>query len=365
MPSLARFLHAYLRPAGVRVRAVEARYTRADEALDATLYTPDGRARGLPGWVMLHGLAHTGRAHPSLVRFARAVAASGTAVLVPDIPEWRALEVVPAATLPTIRAAVLALDARPEVRPGDVGLFGFSFGATQALVAAADPALRGHLSGVAAWGGYRDLERLFDFGLTGRHELDGVEHHIEPDPYGRWIMGGNYLTAVPGYEGEGAVAGALHQLARAAGAVGVFAGDAAHDPLKRELRSTLPPASRALFDLFAPPAGVAPADMDQAHALAGALARAAVRVEPLLDPGPHLAGVPVPVVLAHGRDDRLIPFTETLRLARDLPASRVAACRITALFAHSGGTDRSLGPAGLVTEGLRFAAALRRTLSLV
>lgn len=365
MPSLARFLRQYLRPAQGRIRAVETRYARGSEELQATLYLPAGRERDLPGWVVLHGLTHAGRAHPSLVRFAGAVAASGTAVMVPEIPEWRGLRVLPGVTIPTIRAAVLALDERPEVRPGDVGLFGFSFGATQALVAAADPALRGHLSGIAAWGGYRDLERLFDFGLTGRHELDGVEHHIEPDPYGRWIMGGNYLTAVPGHEGHGDVAAALHRLARVAGSVGVFAGDPVHDPLKGELRSTLDGEGRAVFDVFAPRSGSMPPDMDRAHALARALARAATRVEPLLDPGPHLSRVPVPVVLAHGRDDRLIPFTESVRLSRELPPGRVAGCSITALFAHSGGTDRSLGVAGLAREGVRFADVLRRTLRLV
>lgn len=365
MPSFARFLRQYVRPAPGRVSSRDVHYHRGEEALEATLYYPAGRNRDLPGWVVLHGLTYAGRRHPSLVRFVEAVAASGTAVLVPEIPEWRDLHVRPRVTIPTIRAAVLALDERPEVRRGNLGLFGFSFGATQALVAAADPRIEDHLTAIAAWGGYRDLVRLFRFGLTGEHDLDGQEHHIEADPYGRWIMGANYLCAVPGHETYDDVAAALFSLARAAGAERVFAGDPVHDPLKRRLRAALPTDSQQVFDLFAPPAGRQPADMERARGLAEDLARAAARVEPLMDPTPALQRVRVRTLLAHGKDDRLIPFTETLRLARDLPPDRLVSCAITQLFEHSGRANRSLGPVGIVQEGARFAAVLRRILGLV
>lgn len=364
MSSTVRFLREYLRPTRHGVATVETTYRRGAETLPATVYRPAGARTPLPGWVILHGLTATGRGHASLTRFARAVAASGTVVLIPEIPEWRALRVAPGLTIPTIRSAVLALDERGETEPGRIGLLGFSFGATQGLVAAADPTLDGHLAAVAAWGGYCDPHRLFRFGLSGEHELDGTRYRIEPDPYGAWIIAGNYLTTVPGHESDGDVADALYALALEAGRRGVFAGDPLYDESKLRMRAALPAAKRELFDLFAPLSG-APRDRTAGEAMAGRLADAAVARDPLLDPAPALPHVRTPTLLAHGAGDRLIPFTETVRLSRRLPAEVVTRVGITSLFAHSGGDSQLMGPIRRGREMAGFVGLLNAILDLV
>jgi hypothetical protein len=73
--------------------------------------------------------------------------------------------------------------------------------------------------------------------------------------------------------------------------------------------------------------------------------------------------MPVPVVLAHGRNDRLIPWTEMVRLSRALPDQQLYRSRITTLFAHSGGDPRGVTP-GLALEALRFVALMRAMLRL-
>src|SRR5690606_23665177 len=123
--AIAQFLRYYLRPRPDGVTEVETGYRRDGERLPATLYRPAHGTGPLPGWVLLHGLTVPGREHTSLKRFARAVAASGAAVLVPDIPEWRALRVAPAVTVDTIRAAILALAERDDTIPGRIGVIGF------------------------------------------------------------------------------------------------------------------------------------------------------------------------------------------------------------------------------------------------
>lgn len=369
MPSTLRFLSQYLRPADAATTAVDVPYVRGGDRLPGTLYRPAGDRRRLPGWVVLHGLTRTGRSHRSLVRFASAVASAGNVVFVPEIPEWRELRVAPDLTIETIRAAVYALQARDDVRHEHVGLFGFSFGATQALIAANDPDIAGMLAGIAAWGGYGDLQRLFRFGLTGLHGVDGTTYRMRPDPYGAWVMAGNYLHHVPGCEDAADVAAALHALAIESGERGSYAWEPVYDDAKQRLRRALRPANRYLFDLVAPattvPAAVLEARQDEAEQLAARLAATALELEPLLDPQPFLATVGVPILLAHGRDDRLIPFTESIHLSRQLPAHRVRALTITSLFQHSGGTQSGLGPVGLAREAARFVLLLRRVLRLV
>lgn len=364
MPSLTRFLLEYSRPGRADLTVEETTYGRADGVLPATLYRPRGTGV-LPGWLVLHGLTATGRSHPSLVRFVRSFAAAGNLVMVPEIPEWRDLRVAPGVTHDTIRAAVRSLHDRDDTDPDRIGLFGFSFGATQALVAAAETSVHGLLSGIAAWGGYEDLHRLFVFGMSGEHELDGRHYRLDRDPYGAWVMAGNYLTGIPGHEDDGDVAAALHELALEAGRVGAYAWEPVYDPLKLELRERLEPAKRELFDLVAPPTGRAPADIDRLRGLAHELADAVLRVDPLMDPKPFLDAVAVPTVFAHGRDDRLVPFSETVRLSRAVPPEFRVSCTITSLFDHSGHRNTQLGPVGVIVEGARFLRILHRILHLI
>lgn len=365
MASTTAFLRQYLRPRPGAVEEMDAVCARGDEALPATVYRPAGARRPLPGWVLLHGLTYHGRQHPSLVRFARAVAASGAVACVPDIPEWKVLRVAPEITGASIDAAVQTLRERSDVATDRIGVIGFSFGATQALVAASGAALASELRGVVAWGGYTDVQRLFQFGITGEYEWEGQRYRAEPDPYGRWVMGGNYLTAIPGHEGQQRLAASLHELAMAAGHAGVYAADGRYDPLKLELRARLSPEEQEVFDLFAPQTDAGVPDMERARALARELAAAAVRTDPMLDPTPFLPRVGVRSFIAHGRDDRLVPFTEAFRMARELPPGVLQDVVITSLFAHSGGTQAGLGPVGLAREGTRFIRLLHGILSLV
>lgn len=364
MPSLSAFLRAYRRPGAAAVEALPASYERAGETLPATLFRPVHARRALPGWVVLHGLTCAGREHPSLVRFATAIAAAGNLVFVPDIPEWRALRVAPAVTGATIEAALRALQQRTDLRHDHAGLFGFSFGATQALVAATRPEVRDLLHGIAAWGGYADVRRLFRFGIGGWYDIDDDEWHVPPDPYGCWIMCGNYLHHMPGYEDCRDVSDALLELALEAGRRRLFAWDPAYDPDKLRLRDRIRRGHRELFDMLAPQTGAPAPGRAVVEPMSLQLADAAVRVDPLFDPAPFLPDVATPVLLAHGRHDRLIPFTETLRLARALPPATLRGTTITALFEHSGGAAAGLGPLGRAREAARFLDLLRRVLRL-
>jgi pimeloyl-ACP methyl ester carboxylesterase len=361
MASTVRFLRQYFRPRAGAVQQEDVSLDRGDRRLEATVYRPRGGP--LPGWVVLHGLTARGRDHPNLIRFARALAASGSVVFIPDIPEWRRLEVAPQVTVETIRAAVLALDAMDGVVAGRTGVLGFSFGATQALIASVDPELEGHLRCVAAWGGYCDVRALFRFGILGEHEWNGRRYHVDPDPYGRWVMGGNYLTGIPGHEGDADVARALHALAVEAGESGLPSWDPRFDAAKDRLREALPDAQRDVFDLFAARTDAPPPDRARVASLADALALAALRADPGLDPTPQLPQVHVRTLLAHGHDDRLVPFTSMFCLREQIPEHAIVRAGVTALFSHSGGAAVS-GP-GILREGVRFLRLLNGILKLV
>lgn len=358
-----RYGHCWITgSAPVRVRKVELH--RPDRTVPGTLLVPRAGRGPWPTWIVLHGITRLGRHHHALTRFIRALGSSGAAVLVPEVPEWTDLDVDPGVTTPTVGASVRGLRREGVLVPGErVGLIGFSFGSPQALLTSVDPEVGPDVGAVVGFGGYCDLERTLRFQLTGRHEWRGRRRTLAPDPYGRWVVAANFLPRTRGYANSGEVADALRAMAREAGDRGLPAWDPSYDPYKAELRERLPPGDRSLFDLFAA-ASNQPAPLDELEALVEPLAHAASQAEPLMEPRPGVRDVTVPVHLLHGRNDRLIPYTESLRMGECLPAGVASRVTVTGLFAHSSG-DSAPGLFRGLREALVFCGALGRVLAAV
>ncbi len=301
----------------------------------ATLVRPVEASEPLPAWIAIGGVSRKGRFHPQLVRFTEALASTGAVVLVPELPEWRRLSVSPRVTLPTVRASVDYLNRRTGVVPRRFGVIGFSFGAASAVLAASDETIADQVGGAVLFGGYCCLERTVRCMLTGEHEWEERQHQLSPDPYGRWIVASNYLRCVPGYEDAADVCLAMGRLAAEASGRRVSAWEPFHDPMITALRETVAPQRRALFDLLATPSTERRPDPGACRELAKKLSDACREVEPLLDPSESLRGVSVPTQAIHGRGDRLVPFTEGVRLMDQLPDGVRRGITVTHMINHS------------------------------
>ncbi|MDA0329772.1 MAG: hypothetical protein O2958_12290 [Gemmatimonadetes bacterium] len=312
---------------------------RDGTTVPATLVRPRKSSGPLPAWIVMHGITRQGRAHDQLVRFTRSVAATGTVTIVPEVPEWRALDLAPHLSAPTIKAAIAGLRSSGAARDERVGVIGFSFGAPHAIASSGDPTLRDDIAGTAGFGGYCHLESMFRFMMTGRHSWRGEEHVLEPDPYARWIAAANYLTAIPDHEDAGDVASALRELAVQAGNSGSPSWHAIHDVIIVKLREGVAESRRTLFDLFAPLSTTRSNGTKvgaDAPSVAEGLSEAGRRIDPMIDPREALGAVDRPVHILHGRTDRLMPFTEGYRLHSAMPRSTRTQLTITRLFGHSG-----------------------------
>jgi len=359
---VCRYLYTWL-SGRADLSVTEFEVDRGDGRMPVTLYAPRKAQGPVPAWIVLHGITRPGRSHPTLVRFVRSLAATGCAVAVPEIPEWRELRLAPEVTSPTVRATIAGLARRLDIPAGHLGLVGFSFGAPQALALAADPNVKDEIGGVIGFGGYCDLERTVRFGFTGEHEQAGHVRRLRPDPYGRWVIGANYLTHVPGYEDADEVATALWRLAALAGDRGIISWDERFDPVKEELRRPMSPAGREVFDLFAPPSAQDPPN-GETREIAAALSEAGRRVDPGIDRTPVFGDVDRPVHIMHGRHDHLIPYTEGVRLGRALNPDALERSTVTPLFGHST-QDPFPGPVEGAKESAVFLKALAGMLALV
>jgi dienelactone hydrolase len=308
---------------------------RDGQDVPATFVRPAGGSHRIPSWIAIGGVSLKGRFHPQLVRFTEALASTGVGVLVPELPEWRRLSVCPRITLPTVRASVEYLKRRSDVIPERIGVIGFSFGAVGSVLAASDGEVADRVGGAVVFGGYCCLERTLSCMITGEHEWGERRHRLQPDPYGRWVVASNYLTRVPGYEDATDVADAVRRLATEASGRRVSAWEPYHDPMITSLRETIAPERRPLFDILATPTTSRRPDPDACSDFATALADTCRALEPQLDPVSALERVRVPVQVIHGRGDRLVPFTEGMRLMDRLPGDLRRGVTVTRMFNHS------------------------------
>jgi dienelactone hydrolase len=292
---------------------------------ELTFETPDGVAKArlyeprdaghAPGLVMVHGVHHLGMDEPRLVRFARSMASTGIFVLTPDVREL-ADYTIQENSIDTIGAATITLGKRLPWAPA-VGLMGLSFAGGLALLATSDARYAPSIAYVVAVGAHDDLARVSRFFATGTIEqADGTILSMHPHDYGPLVL--VYAHAGDFFPKEDV------PLAREA--LRLWLWDEKGEARKREdgLTGATRAALDALFDgRIDTVARELLHDVDVRGGAMGAVS-----------PHGHIDGVRVPVFLLHGAKDNVIPATETLWIARDLPEDTPRSVLVSPLIGH-------------------------------
>jgi pimeloyl-ACP methyl ester carboxylesterase len=310
----AALLVAFSDPAATP-SVTEERFTfdRAGEQVPARLYSPSGIANA-PGVVLVHGVHRGGIDEVRLERFARSLAGAGVIVMTPAVKELSDYKVAPR-SIDTVGAAVETLRGRLGVEK--VGLMGMSFGGGISLLAASDARFSEHVSFVVAVGAHDDLGRVSRFFVNDEiPEPSGETKKLRAHGYGVMVL--VYSHVEDFFPAEDAPA--------AADALRLWLWEKRDDA--RKTAATLSPASRAkvesLFDV-----GVGPmkadllAEIDQRKADMAAVS-----------PHGHLGSIRANVYLLHGEGDTVIPATETLWLARDVPPARLKSALVSPALEH-------------------------------
>lgn len=263
-------------------------------SLDAATdrYRPAALSAGAP-LVLVHGLAPDGKDDPRLRQAARLLARAGFDVAVPTIPGLTHGRLRPEDARPVIAALAS--------RPGRARIVSVSVGAAPAFLAAADPAVRERVRLVLALGGYASALELIRFQLTGEYAWDGVRGRVPRDPaLARDVIEANA------------------ELADLDVRAALAAGDAAR---VEAAIAALPVATRELIERLSPERVV--------------------------------RDIRAPIVLVHGRDDRAVPYTESLRLA----AARPEQTRVV-LVGAIGHVEGATGRLGAVADLVRLLGAV-------
>ncbi len=292
----------------------------AGEARIADLYCDPALAPG-GRLLLVHGLVDTGKDDLRLRNLGVALARHRFQVMIADFPGMRSLragreDIVEVAS--ALQALATSRHCAEERVDGElpVGVIGFSYSAGPVLLALArEP---GRAAYVVLFGGYYDLAEVILFLTTGRHRHDGVEHEGEYLQSGRWGLLEANAGAIAD-PGDRATLIALARLRR-------------RDPgaPTDDLAGRLGPEGRAAYDLMIN------TDPDR---FASLLRRTDPRLQGMiadLSPSQRLSEpLAIDLYLLHGRGDVIVPYTQSLKLARHLEVNGRIRLALLGGFRHA------------------------------
>jgi len=305
--------------------------------IEVDLYTPADEPRA--SLVLVPGAAVLGREEPRLRDLARSLARAGFRVIVPELPGPRRL------SLSRADAEILAEVLRGADRSqSPLGIAAVSYGVGPAVIAALEPDLAGKVDFIVGIGGYHNTDSAIQFMVTGtfRRANDPLLHRLPPNTYSRWV----FLHANAGRLDDERDRDLLRTLADRR------LDDA--NASSADVRDLLSPQGLAVLDLLE---ATNPA---QVPTLIAALPEAIRRDIDSLNLALYdLKPLAARLILVHGRDDPIIPFSESEALAA---AARPGAARLFLVdqIGHVGFSSVTLGNAWTVWRAVDALLAERR-----
>ena len=293
---------------------------------DADLYRPGGGVAPAAALVLVPGLTPEGKDDPRLTAFAATLARARFLVLVPDIESLRAQRVDPENVREIADAFAHLTDPQAGLAAGRAGLTAISYAVGPAMLAALEPDVRESVDLFVGIGGYHDLEAVVTFFTTGyyRTRPDAPWRHRRPNEYGKWVFVESNLAGLSDARDRELLRA---MAARRRGDAGAGLGD---------LAAGLGPEGQSVYDLLVN------ADPTRVGALIAGLPEAMRADLMALDLARHdLSGLSARVILMHGRDDPIIPASQSVALAAALPPGQ-ARLFVVGSLAHA-----ELGPGGL------------------
>lgn len=301
---------AHVAPQDVAALRRTIAFTAAGQSYVADFYRTEADPRA--ALLLVPGLAPDGKDDRRLVDLAVILARARFAVLVPDIASLRAQRVGGenirqiADALAYLATADGLIDETTTV-PRPLGIAAISYSVGPALLATLERGLAGRVDFMVAIGGYYDVEAVVAYFTTGyyRSAADGSWTKGTPNDYGKWLFVGANTDAIVDMRDRIALrAIAARRMADNGAEIG-------------DLTAALGPEGRAVQALLGN------RDPDATGRLiAGLPARLRESLAALNLRGRDLAGAPRSLILIHGRDDSIIPVSESIGLAAALPADR-------------------------------------------
>ncbi len=269
--------------------------------------------------VLVPGFTPSGKNDRRLVALARSFARTGFLVLVPDLRGSRETR-VRLGDARRIADAVVHLSARPELESltvdeakPEVGVVAISYAVGLAVLATTESDAKARTGFLVGLGGYYDTTEVVRFTTTGAYRLPGARNwrNLMPLRAAKWYFLSGNIEALKDPR-DRAVLTAVSEIRQRSGR------EALVDAQGRDLVAQLGPEGRALYSLMTNE------DPAQVASLLAALPKALrAQLDALTLRGRDLSHLTGRLILIHGREDPLVPFSESLALSRAVPGTEL------------------------------------------
>lgn len=260
-----------------------------------------------PGVVLLHGIHRAGIDEPRLINFGRTLARAGVQVMTPELTDLADYHVSPR-TIDSIGQAAQALSA--QIHQAQVGVIGVSFAGGLALLAADRPEYAGTIGLVLAVGAHDDMTRVAHFFAANMIEKpDGSSVAFQAHEYGVLVLAYSHLEDFFSPRDVPLARDALH-------------AQLWEQPDAKQKADLMSSAGRQTFDTL----------LHHRDLLQQTFFREIDRHRDemqAVSPHNHIADVHTRVYLLHGTTDSIIPASETLWLAKEVPPAQLRAVLVS------------------------------------
>jgi dienelactone hydrolase len=302
---------------GVAIRFASHPFTEEDGVAQTAhgplryrMYAPQD-VRNPGGVVLLHGVHHLGIEDPRMWNLARCLASAGVLVMTPELQDLADYRVT-TRTIDVIGDSALALSTRLD---RTVGVIGLSFAGGLSLLAANRAEFRDRIGFVVAIGAHDDMGRVARFFAANViAKPDGIESPFQAHEYGALVLAYAHLEDFFSPKDIPVAREALRQWLW-------------EQPGAMKTAAALSPAGRKKLDLLLH-------HRDQMREpLLGQIALHKDEMD-AVSPHGHLAHLHTAVFLLHGAGDTIIPSSETLWLAKDVPSAALKFALVSPALVH-------------------------------
>ncbi len=267
------------------------------------------------------GLHFKGAEHEGLDRFARILAKAGHLVVSPFIPDYSDMHIQPDTHLPFLGAfdGLLKHEHMPrQIKPG---VFSISFGSWLAMKLATCTDRSHKLGASVIFGGYGNFREAVDFAITG--QIDGKPYtHHDPRNVPAIYM---HIADTFGLD-ESVLKYAWLKFMQETWQIDSMRTQAACNAKAKELAKEIP---KDFHETFLEGCGVIPG---AAQRIRETLADESYDY---LDTRSDFRNIKCPILIMHGTDDDVIPYTQLETLSKALPRHVHQERYLTGLYGHS------------------------------
>ena len=262
--------------------------------------------------LLFHGMGVLGIDDPRMEELALNLCRSGFTVFTPELEEVKNLK-IRKETVENIRDITLSLDSFQEKYPfdGGLGFFSVSFGAGLGLIALSEPSIQKRFSSICVVGGFADFEAV----------VPHVLEHFETENYGNFILLHNFIHLT--VKNSQKLESVLWEAAMDNG-LNRKNGEA----VAPKLQSELDLRDKQIFERICKEKSYRTALGEEIRETAGLLLRD-------LSPIHYIKDISIPVSIIHGRNDYVIPETESIRISEQMNKCGMQnRLEITSLLSH-------------------------------